>query len=190
MTFTLNEMDEFDEELDEEEHELLPDEVPDDASDFVDEEGDEENAGDDIPDESDESEDDPQEDEELEETPPPPVVQTFIEVEPFRSHEVDNAAYAAAVTAYYEEKNYEQAIQKFGDALENASQQMEGSRSYSNDIIAKSLYWQAEAYVKMQDISQAIVIFENLIQTCRGHYLTVAAQRRAEQLKSSKAASH
>lgn len=185
MTFSLGEMDELDEEFDDEEHELLPDEVSDDASDFVDEE----DSGEALPDESEEPEDDSEEDEELEETPPPPVIPTFIEVEPFRPHEVDNAAYADAVTAYYEEKNYEQAIQKFGDAIENASQQMEGSRSDSSDIIAKSLYWQAEAYVKMQDISQAIVLLENLIQTCKGHYLTVAAQRRAEQLKSSKAAS-
>ena len=189
MTFSLGEIDKLDEEFDDEEHELLPDEVSDDASVFVDEEDDEEGLGGDPPDESEEPEDDSEEDEELEETPPPPVVPTFIEAEPFRPHEVDNTAYADAVTAYYEEKNYEQAIQKFGDAIENASQQMESSRSDSHDIIAKSLYWQAEAYVKMQDISQAIVRLENLIQTCKGHYLTVAAQRRTEQLKSTQASS-
>jgi len=129
------------------------------------------------------------EEEELEETLPPPVLPRFIEVEPFRPYEADNTAYADAVNAYYEEKNYEQAIEKFGDAIENEMQQTVGSRTRHNQIIAKSLYWQAEAYVKMQDISQAILTFESLIQTCKGHYLTVAAERRAEQLKSTKAVS-
>ena len=194
---------------DEKEHEPLSDDAPEDASDVVDENDDEEGfvgnarpdeseepdddeeglVGDARPDESEEPDDDSQADEESEEALPPPVLPTFIEVEPLRPHEADNTAYAAAVAAYYEEKNYELAIEKFGDAIENERQQTDGSRYEPNEIIAKSLYWQAESYVKMQDISQAIVIFESLIQTCQGHYLTVAAERRAERLKSTKAVS-
>jgi len=188
MTFSLDEI----EELDEEEHRLLPDEAHEDAADVVvDEKSHEEGFGDGRSDKSAEPDGDSQEDEEEEpeETLPPPVLPRFIEVEPFRPYEADNTAYADAVNAYYEEKNYEQAIEKFGDAIENEMQQTVGNRTRHNQIIAKSLYWQAEAYVKMQDIPQAILTFESLIQTCKGHYLTVAAERRAEQLKSTKAVS-
>ena len=118
--------------------------------------------------------------EELEAVPPlelPPF-----EVEFFRPQEQDNLAYADAVKAYYEEKDYQRAIEKFGEAIENEAQGTGGSVTNSNSIVAKAMYWQAEAYVKMQDISQAIVTFENLIQTCQEHYLSLAAQRRAAQL--------
>lgn len=179
MRFSLGKIEEFDEGT-----ELLPDEAHEDPSDFVEEVV----AVDDFPDESEEPDSEDREDEE-EETPPPPVLQEFIEAAPFHPHEADNTAYVAAVKAYYENKNYEQAIEKFGDAIENERRQTEGSSSDSNDIIAKSLYWQAEAYVKIQDISKSIAIFERLIQTCEGHYLTVAAKRRAGKLKSAKAVS-
>ena len=109
----------------------------------------------------------------------PPLELPSLEVEPFRPQEQDNYAYADAVTAYYEEKDYQRAIEKFDEAIENEAQ-----RTDSSEIVAKALYWQAEAYVKMQDIPQAIVTFENLIQTCQEHYLSLAAQRRSAQLNS------
>ena len=110
-----------------------------------------------------------------------------LELPPFevaflRPQEQDNLAYAEAVKAYYEEKNYQRAIEKFREAIENEVQDTGGNVTDSNSIVAKAMYWQAEAYVKMQDIPQAIVAFENLIQTYQEHYLSLAAQRRAAQL--------
>ena len=103
-----------------------------------------------------------------------------MEIEPFRPQEQSNYAYADAVTAYYEEKDYQRAIEKFSEAIENEVQDTEGADP--NEIVAKAMYWQAEAYVKIQDIPQAIGTFESLVQTCRGHYLVLAAQRRADEL--------
>ena len=112
----------------------------------------------------------------------PPLELPPLEVELFRPQEQGNLAYADAVKAYYEEKDYQRAIEKFGEAIENEAQDTEGSVIDSNSIVAKAMYWQAEAYIKMQDIPQAIVTFENLIQTCQEHYLSLAAQRRTAQL--------
>lgn len=105
-----------------------------------------------------------------------------LEVGFLRPQEQDNLAYADAVTAYYEEKDYQRAIEKFGEAIENETQRTDGSVTDSSSIVVKAMYWQAEAYVKMKDISQAIVTFENLIQTYQEHYLSLAAQRRTAQL--------
>ena len=112
----------------------------------------------------------------------PPLELPPLEVELFRPQEQDNLAYADAVKAYYEEKDYQRAIEKFREAIENEAQDTAGNVTDANSIVAKAMYWQAEAYVKMQDIPQAIVAFENLIQTCREHYLSLAAERRTAQL--------
>ena len=112
----------------------------------------------------------------------PPLELPPFEVELFRPQEQGNLAYADAVKAYYEEKDYQRAIEKFGEAIENEAQDTEGNVTDSNSIVAKAMYWQAEAYVKMQNIPQAIVTFENLIQTYQEHYLSLAAQRRSVQL--------
>ena len=106
------------------------------------------------------------------------------EVELFRSKEQSNAAYRDARTAYYEENDYQRAIEKFNEAIEYEMQSTEGALTDANEIVAKSKYWQAEAYVKLQDISQAIGTFEDLVETCKGHYLSLAAERRADQLNA------
>ena len=107
----------------------------------------------------------------------------------FQHYEQSNHAYANAVTAYYEEKNYQQAIEKFGEAIEHASEHTSHglTEEQANEIVAKSMYWQAEAYVKTEDIPQAIATFEALIQDCHGHYLTLAAQRRTDELNAKNA---
>ena len=115
----------------------------------------------------------------------PPLELPSLEIEPFRPQEQSNYAYADAVTAYYEEKNYQRAIEKFSEAIENEAQDTEGADS--NEIVAKAMYWQAEAYVKMQNIPQAIGTFESLVQNCQGHYLVLAAQRRADELNAKDA---
>ena len=112
----------------------------------------------------------------------PPLELPSLEVELLRPQERDNLAYADAIQAYYEEKDYQRAIEKFGEAIEDETQRTDGSVTDSSSIVVKAMYWQAEAYVKMQDIPQAIVTFESLIQTYQEHHLSLAAQRRTEHL--------
>jgi len=116
------------------------------------------------------------------ELPPLELPPTEPEVELFRPKEQSNAAYRDARTAYYEENDYQRAIEKFNEAIEYEVQSTEGSLTDANEIVAKSKYWQAEAYVKLQDLPQAIGTFKDLAETCQGHYLSLAAQRRANQL--------
>lgn len=104
----------------------------------------------------------------------------------FQLYEESSHAYANAVTAYYEEKDYQQAIEKFNEAIENASERTahDLTEEQANEIVAKSMYWQAEAYIKTENIPQAIETFKSLIQNCPGHYLTLAAERRSDELKT------
>lgn len=118
------------------------------------------------------------------ELPPLELTPTEPKVELFRPKEQSNAAYRDARTAYYEENDYQRAIEKFNEAIEYEVQSTEGSLTDANEIVAKSKYWQAEAYVKLQDLPQAIGTFEDLAKTCQGHYLSLAAQRRANQLNT------
>lgn len=107
-----------------------------------------------------------------------------LDVAPFSEQEEDNFAYTEAVTAYYVDNNYEQAIEKFSEAIKNEKKQRRGKRNAANEILAKSLYWQAEAYVKTHDIPNAIKTFESLVKTCGEHCLIIAARRRAAVLKT------
>ena len=104
----------------------------------------------------------------------------------FQFYEQNNDAYRDAVTAYFEEKNYQQAIEKFNEAIADASQRTtrDLTEEQAGEIVAKSMYWQAEAYVKTQNISQAIETFKALVQDCQGHYLILAAQRRVDELNA------
>ncbi len=106
-----------------------------------------------------------------------------ISIPRFNQNEENNFAYAEAVMAYYEEKNYEVAIEKFDQAIKKEKRGKRVMQLVDNEIVAKSLYWQAESYVKTQDIAKAIKTFEYLIKTCKEHYLTLSAQRRADILK-------
>ena len=102
----------------------------------------------------------------------------------FQHYELNKQAYKDAMTAYFEEKNYQQAIEKFNDAIADASQRTarDLTEEQAGEIVAKSMYWQAEAYIKTQNISQAVETFKALVQNCHGHYLTLAAQRRIDEL--------
>ena len=115
---------------------------------------------------------------------PPTLVEPQVAL--FRLYEQNNHAYRDAVTAYFEEKNYQQAIEKFDEAIADASQRMarDLTEKQAGEIVAKSMYWQAEACIKTQNIQQAVEIFKALIQNCQGHYLTLAAQRRTEELNA------
>ena len=111
------------------------------------------------------------------------ILRQRISVPRFNQNEEDNFAYAEAVMAYYEEKNYEVAIEKFDQAIKKEKRGKRVIQLVDNEIVAKSLYWQAESYVKTQDIAKAIKTFEYLAKTCKEHYLTLSAQRRADILK-------
>lgn len=104
----------------------------------------------------------------------------------FRLYEQNNHAYRDAMTAYFEEKNYQQAIEKFNEAIADASQRTARNLTaeQAGEIVAKSMYWQAEACIKMQNVQQAVEIFKALIQNCQGHYLTLAARRRTDELNA------
>ena len=117
---------------------------------------------------------------------PSPLILVNPMGELFRLYEQNNNAYTDAMTAYFEEKNYQQAIEKFDEAIADASQRTERdlTEAQAGEIVAKSMYWQAEAYVKTQNIQQAVETFKALIQGCQGHYLTLAAQRRADELNA------
>ena len=141
--------------------------------------------GDDNEGDADENEDEEDEDEEDElelELPSLELPLSRPVVEHFRPRELSNTAYADAVKAYYEERNYQRAIEKFDEAIAYEAQRAEGRPTDPNEIVAKSKYWQAEAYAKLQNLSQSIGIFEDLVKTCQGHYLVLAAQRRLDQL--------
>ncbi len=112
------------------------------------------------------------------------ILKQRISVPRFNQNEEDNFAYAEAVMAYYEEKNYEVAIEKFDAAIKKEKRGKRVKQLVDNEIVAKSLYWQAESYVKTQDIPKAIKTFEYLAKTCKEHYLTLSAQRRADILKA------
>ena len=112
------------------------------------------------------------------------ILRQRISVPSFNQNEEDNLAYAEAVMAYYEEKNYEVAIEKFDQAIKKEKRGKKVKQLVNNEIVAKSLYWQAESYVKTQDIAKAIKTFEYLAKTCKEHYLTLSAQRRADILKA------
>ncbi|MDE0317709.1 MAG: tetratricopeptide repeat protein [Candidatus Poribacteria bacterium] len=188
MDFKLNEIDGFDEEetdpFDQNSDNNITDEDEFDPLGFDETDAEDSDAVAYEPDESDESEDVYDEEELEEESSSLVLEQQRVEIAPFNSQEENNFAYAEAVRAYYEEKNYEQAIEKFTEAIKNEKKQTKGKKSTANEIVAKSMYWQAEAYVKTQDIPKAIKTFESLVKTCQEHYLTISAQRRVEILKA------
>lgn len=189
MDFKLEELDGLDEEL-------LDALKKDDSKDSPDEknfdplDNEEDNDEDDaaspvyIADETDEAEDEFYDEDEPVRKPSSLILGQTIDIAPFSEQEENNLAYTEAITAFYDDNDYELAIEKFSDAIKNEKKQRSGEQSATNEILAKSIYWQAEAYVKTHDIPKAIKTFESLVKTCTEHYLTIAAQRRAETLKT------
>jgi TolA-binding protein len=109
----------------------------------------------------------------------------------FLRDDSDNLHFYLGSKAYYEERDYEDAIAKFQAAIERENEQLEAddedeqfSAEISDEIIAQSMYWMGESYVKVQQFNQAIEVFEELADDFDNHYLGLAAQRRAEVLKA------
>ncbi|MBM3239112.1 tetratricopeptide repeat protein [Candidatus Poribacteria bacterium] len=75
---------------------------------------------------------------------------------------------------YYEEQNYDEAIKMYQAAITEESDEL---------IVAKSLYYMAESYIKLKKLSEAIAVFEDLAGRLPGHYLVASAKRRIDILK-------
>ena len=110
----------------------------------------------------------------------------------------DNMSFYQANKAYYEDRNYEEAIAEFQAAIKyekshpsnppdvetsEDSEDPAAEPSPPNDILVKSMYWMGEAYLKLNQIDQAVETFGQLSDHYRLHYLAPAAQRRIASLQ-------
>ncbi|MCZ6679429.1 MAG: tetratricopeptide repeat protein [Candidatus Poribacteria bacterium] len=108
----------------------------------------------------------------------------------------DNMSLYEASKAYYESRNYEEAIEKFQAAIEYEksfaqdsldlpdAEERQPQQEEPSEILAKSMYWLGESYVKTRQIDRAIETFEQLVGLFRRHYLMGAAARRIAALKA------
>jgi len=113
----------------------------------------------------------------------------------FEIPEGDNLSLYLGFKAYYENSDYSEAINNFQAAVEYQSSliveeeipedpdEIDDGYDLNTDIIAKSTYWMGESYIKLGQFDQAIESFKKIIEDCRMHYLSVAAERRIDQLK-------
>ena len=113
----------------------------------------------------------------------------------FEIPEGDNLSLYLGFKAYHENSDYSEAVNSFQTAIEYQSsliveeeipedpEEINDGYDLNTDIIAKSAYWMGESYVKLGQINQAIESFKKIIEDCRMHYLSSAAERRIDQLK-------
>ena len=113
----------------------------------------------------------------------------------FEIPEGDNLSLYLGFKAYHENSDYSEAVNSFQTAIEYQSsliveeeipedpEEINDGYDLNTDIIAKSAYWMGESYVKLGQIDQAIESFKKIIEDCRMHYLSSAAERRIDQLK-------
>lgn len=109
----------------------------------------------------------------------------------------DNMSFYQANKAYYEDRNYEEAVTEFQasieyekksdpsgppDARELAEPDKLSEPEPPNDILCKSIYWMGEAYLKLDQIDQAVEAFGQLSDRYSLHYLATAAERRVAAL--------
>ena len=103
----------------------------------------------------------------------------------------DNMSFYQANKAYYEDQNYEEAIVEFQAAIEyekahpsdHPDSEDQAESMSSDEVIAKSMYWIGESYIKLNQKDQAVKTFRQLTDRYRLHYLAPAAQRRIASLK-------
>ena len=112
-------------------------------------------------------------------------------------HDGSNMSFYQANKAYYEDRNYEEAIAEFQAAIEYEKshpsdppdvEESEDSEEPAepkppNDVLVRSMYWMGEAYLKLNQIDQAIDTFGQLSEHYSLHYLAPAAQRRIASLR-------
>ena len=114
----------------------------------------------------------------------------------------DNPSFYLASKAYYDDRNYEEAIEKFQALIEQESPPAEDASTEANSqeeyvegedpeleepsiVLTKSMYWLGESYVKIGQIDKAIEAFEALASGFDTHYLGIAAQRRVKALQAN-----
>ena len=112
-------------------------------------------------------------------------------------HDGNNMSFYQANKAYYEDRNYEEAIAEFQAAIEYEESQPSdlpdveetedtekpAEPTPPNDLLAKSMYWMGEAYLKLNQVDRAVETFGQLSEHYSLHYLAPAAQRRIASLK-------
>ncbi len=144
---------------------------------------------------SDESMEETQSDESVEETSD--ALEEIGDDFAFLRGENDNLDYYLASKAYHDDRNYEEAIEKFQSAIKyeehaepiQKTEEPEKDLGYQaseepgNEVITKSMYWMGESYVKIQQLDQAIDVFEKLASDFDKNHLALAAQRRIVALK-------
>ena len=102
----------------------------------------------------------------------------------------DNMSFYQANKAYYEDQNYEEAIAEFQAAIEyekahpsdSPDSEDQAEPMSSDEVIAKSMYWIGESYIKLNQQDQAVETFQQLTNRYKQHYLTPAARRRIASL--------
>ena len=110
----------------------------------------------------------------------------------------DNMSFYQANKAYYENRNYEEAVTEFQASIEYEKKSDPSDRPDAralvdsenppdpeppNDILCKSIYWMGEAYLKLDQTDQAIEAFGQLSDHYSLHYLAPAAERRIAALQ-------
>ena len=97
--------------------------------------------------------------------------------------------------AYHDDYDFEQAIENFQVAIEHETSSTEDSPEAADkneeqrleepgSVIVRSMYWQAESYVKIGKIEKAVEVFSALSSQYRMHHLSLAAERRIGVLRA------
>ena len=92
----------------------------------------------------------------------------------------DNISFHQANKAYYEDRDYNEAIKEFQAAIEYEI--LQPPASLDTEIIVKSIYWLGESYLKLNQRYRAFEEFRQLSEYCSQHHLGRSAQRRASSL--------
>ena len=106
-----------------------------------------------------------------------------------------NQSFYLGFKAYHDDYDFEHAIEYFQKAIENESPSTKESSEKADEneeqqlqepssVIVRSMYWQAESYVKIGKIEKAIEVFGMLSNQYQMHHLSRAAERRIEVLRA------
>ena len=106
-----------------------------------------------------------------------------------------NQSFYLGFKAYHDDYDFEQAIENFQVAIEHETSSTEDSPEETDtneeqrleepgSVIARSMYWQAESYVKIGQIEKAVEVFAALSSQYRMHHLSRAAERRIDVLSA------
>ncbi|MDE0184150.1 MAG: tetratricopeptide repeat protein [Candidatus Poribacteria bacterium] len=106
-----------------------------------------------------------------------------------------NQSFYLGFKAYHDDYDFDQAIEYFQDAIENAALSTKETSANADEneeqqlqepssVIVRSMYWQAESYVKIGKMEKAIEVFGKLSRQYRMHHLSRAAERRIEVLRA------